>query len=407
MSPTVASPTRRISLSRVAALVITQIIGWGTLFYPPSVFGAALARDLGLADELVFAGVSIMLLVGAILGPAIGRWLTARGAREVLTVGSLLSTLAMLALAAAAGPWSFLAGWLLVGIAGTMALANPAFTAIVEGEGIAARRWISVLLVFSAGSASVFWPLTAWLEAHYGWRGSYLVFAGLQAFLCLPLHRAFIPARPDGGVPADPDPARARPAALLPPERAWLGFALFSIASALSAFVSWGLSVKFLDFLRAMGADAGLALALGTALGFLQIAARVFDFAFGRRYGLLSLGLAAMVAAAAGFALIMLLPATLIGLAGFVIIYGLTTGYLTVVRTTLPLALFDPRDFALWSGRLGSVISFALVFSPIAYTAMLSRLGPYVVGILSLALYLGAALAMFAVATLTRPPAEA
>lgn len=394
-------------MTRTTALVITQITGWGTLFYPPSVFGLELARDLGLAAEFVFAGVSVMLLVGAVLGPLVGRWLAARGAREVLAIGSALSVVAMLALAVAVGPWSFVAGWLIVGVAGALALANPAFTAIVEGEGAAARRWISLLLVFSAGSASVFWPLTAWLEARYGWRGAYFVFAGLQAFICLPLHIAFIPARADAGGPATGRVGAATVAPLLPQRHAWLGFALFGVSSALSAFVSWGLSVKFLDFLEAFGATPTLALALGTALGFLQIAARVFDFALGRRFSLVTLGLFAMLAAALAFAILMTLPGTLAGLGGFVVLYGLTSGYLTVVRTTLPLALFDPRDFAIWSGRLGSVLSFALVFSPVAYTAMLTRLGPYVVGILSLALYLGAALAMFAVTLLTRTPDEA
>jgi hypothetical protein len=47
-------PLHRLAL--VASLALCQILGWGTTFEMPAVFGRAMAADLGIANELAFAG---------------------------------------------------------------------------------------------------------------------------------------------------------------------------------------------------------------------------------------------------------------------------------------------------------------------------------------------------------------
>ncbi len=49
----------------VAALGLTQIIGYGTLYYSFSILAPAMAHDLGLTVEQVFGVFSASLLVGA------------------------------------------------------------------------------------------------------------------------------------------------------------------------------------------------------------------------------------------------------------------------------------------------------------------------------------------------------
>lgn len=49
----------------VAALAVTQIIGWGTTFHLPAILSRQIVVGTGLSPEFVFGGVTIMLLVGA------------------------------------------------------------------------------------------------------------------------------------------------------------------------------------------------------------------------------------------------------------------------------------------------------------------------------------------------------
>jgi predicted MFS family arabinose efflux permease len=189
----------RPSLPRaVAVLSITQIIGWGTTFFTPGVLAGPVGRELGLSREFVFSGVSVMLLVAAAASPAIGRMVDRRGARGVMAAGSLVAAAANLALSFAAGPWSWLAGWVLVGLVLPLALASAAFAALAQIAGRDARRAITMVTLFTGVSGSIFWPLTALLEVAIGWRATYGAFAALNLLVCLPLHLWGVP---HGAVP--------------------------------------------------------------------------------------------------------------------------------------------------------------------------------------------------------------
>ena len=49
-------------------------------------------------------------------------------------------------------------------------------------------------------ASTVGWPLSAFLEGHFGWRGACLVWAGLHVVVGLPLNRLLIPKAPGIGV---------------------------------------------------------------------------------------------------------------------------------------------------------------------------------------------------------------
>ncbi|TCN21267.1 hypothetical protein EV184_12643 [Sinorhizobium americanum] len=55
-----------IPVAIVAALGLTQIIGYGTLYYSFSILAPGMARDLGLTVEQVFAVFSASLFAGGL-----------------------------------------------------------------------------------------------------------------------------------------------------------------------------------------------------------------------------------------------------------------------------------------------------------------------------------------------------
>ena len=110
-----------------------------------------------------------------------------------MSIGSVMSAIALSALAwAPSEPW-FFAAWVLTGAAMAATQYEPAFATITASFGDQARRGITIL-TFTGGLAStVAWPITAALLPHLGWRETYLVWAAASLLICLPLHATLLP----------------------------------------------------------------------------------------------------------------------------------------------------------------------------------------------------------------------
>ncbi|MCT7667732.1 MFS transporter, partial [Shinella kummerowiae] len=80
----------------VAALGLTQIIGYGTLYYSFSILAPGMATDLGISVAQVFAIFSASLFVGGLSAPYIGRQMDGVGAATVMAIGSVLSALTLI-----------------------------------------------------------------------------------------------------------------------------------------------------------------------------------------------------------------------------------------------------------------------------------------------------------------------
>ena len=145
----------------LCGLVATRLIGWGTTFYSPSVLMQALDRDLGLNAEIVFGGITILLVTGALVAPAIGRVLDREGTRRSMCVGAIICALGFAVLSMAQGPISYLASWFVIGIGHAMSLANVGNVAVAQLMGERTRRVIGLMMLVTGLSSSLFWPLTA------------------------------------------------------------------------------------------------------------------------------------------------------------------------------------------------------------------------------------------------------
>ncbi|MBY3175554.1 MFS transporter [Rhizobium leguminosarum] len=360
------------SAQTVTVLAVTQLIGWGTTFDMLGVMGRVVAPDLGLANEVVFAGLTIMMVVSAIVGPATGRWLGRYGAARVLSAASLTFALGLLLLAAANGIMLYAGAWIIIGIGGAGGLSAPAYTAVVEREGANGKRVIAILMLFTGLSSAIFWPILSLLNEAVGWRLTFLVCAALQFFVCLPLHLFALPkpiaTHVDGGTaeiaPVPLSKAKQRKA-----------FLLIAAATTISTFVTFGISPSLLEIFRQSGASPAFALQLGSARGVLGISARFLDMLLGRRGN-------PMLSAVMGISLMMMSflimlvasPSTPL-LVTFVLLYGFGTGVMTVARALLPLALFSPREFGLQSARLSLPQNLANAVAPVIFTAILDRAG--------------------------------
>ena len=177
----------------VAVLGVAQILAWGTLFYPPVLTMPLIAADLGWSIAFCMSGLSIGLMSAGLAAPTVGRLIDRYGGGLVMTAGSLVGAAGLFALAHSANRAIYLGVWVVLGISLAASLYDASFATLGRIFGPAARRPIT-LLTFAGGFAStVSWPATHVLLDAYGWRTTYLVYAGLLAFVAAPLHGLALP----------------------------------------------------------------------------------------------------------------------------------------------------------------------------------------------------------------------
>ena len=187
----------------VLVLGVTQILTWGTLFYPPVLTVPLIARDHGWSFAFAMGGPVARPPRGRLDLPLRRRGIDRYGGHRVMPVGSLVGAAGLVALTFADHPIAYLAVWAVLGAAMAASLYDPAFATLGRIFGAGARPAITALTLAGGFASTVSWPVTHLLLGAIGWRGTYLVYAALLAFVAAPLHAFALPR-----TRADPD---ARP----------------------------------------------------------------------------------------------------------------------------------------------------------------------------------------------------
>lgn len=383
-----------------------QTLGYASSYYLPALLAAPMAQDTGLPLAWAFAAFSLALIVSGVVGPAAGRAVDRYGGRRVLLLSNLLFAAGLLAMAGAQGPVSLFAALGVLGLAMGAGLYESAFAALVGLYGHGARGGITGITLLGGFASTVGWPLSAWMEVHWGWRGACLGWAALHLLVGLPLH-AWLPrqspAKPHpGNAPTSSDNASARTLPTLPaPARAQRTTLILSLVFAVAWFGSTALATHLPQLLQAAGLALPHAVAVASLVGPAQVAGRLLDFGLLRRLHPL---LAAKLAAAAhpvGAVLLLLLgaPAAL----AFTLLHGAGNGVLTIAKGTLPLLYFGTQGYGERQGVLMVPARIAQALAPVVFGALMQRVG---VAALLLTALLGT-LAWLALSALGEPPAPA
>ena len=363
------------ALPMILALGVTQILGYGTLYYSFAVLAPGIAMDLGMGLPLVFGLFSAALMLGGLGAPFAGRMIDRHGARAVLILGSVASAAALAVLSRAQGAAGLATGLLAIELAALMATYDAAFAALTQVVGrSAARRAITTMTLLGGFASTVFWPLTGLLADTEGWRMTLLIFAGLHLVLGLPLHLSL--PRPDlvslPETTGDGSAPLAHPP--LPPEAQRAAMRRVTAAFALSGFVYSAATACWVILFERLGHDAGAAVLAGTLMGPAQVAVRVLDMGFGQRLHpvtttLVSGGLLMLALSVLG-----LLPGVMAAGMVFALTFGLSQGLVSIVRGTVPLTLFGPAGFGARLGHLARARMIAAALAPAAVTAALTAL---------------------------------
>lgn len=363
-------------LKVIAALGLTQIVGYGTLYYSFSILAPSIAAELGWSTQWVFGAFSAALLLGGLAAPFAGRWIDRHGAAHVMAMGSLAAALALGLCALPVGPVGLVLGLIATQLAANLVQYSAAFSLLVQARPIGAQRSITHLTLIAGFASTLFWPLTTVLQAHLSWHIVYLVFALLHLGLCLPIHLWLGRTARSARTSAEDTPSMAPPhvvEGILPvAERRW-GFRWMVLGFALESFVNSALLVHMLPLLGALGLGAAGVL-VGSLFGPAQVMSRFVNMVFGGRLPQVTLALISAVLLPAAIALLLATTPWLAGGLAFAVVFGLGSGLSSIVQGTLPLALFGSAGYAERLGRVTSVRLAVSSTAPFMFALMTNHL---------------------------------
>ena len=350
----------------IGILAFTQIASWGSLYYAFSIVAPTIGQALGMRAELVYGAFSWSLLVAGLVATPTGILLDRFGGQWVMATGSVVCGAGLIWLSRANGTLSYFGAWTVLGVAMSLTLYEAAFATINRKFNQNSRQAISTLTLFAGFASTVFWPLTLKLSTVIGWRDTYLWFGVVQVLLCLPLHLMLGRDAPVAHEPhAAAEPSHTLAEALRHP-------AFWKLATAFSAnmFIFSALSVHLIPLLKDFGHTAALAVLMSTLIGPMQVAGRICERTFARNAAPQTVGKFTFASLPAAILALLLFGSLAWSVAAFCILYGLSNGILTIVRGTIPQAMFGRKNYGAISGAMAGPSLLAKAAGPLVAAAI-------------------------------------
>jgi MFS family permease len=360
----------------VVALGITQITAWGTSYYCLGVLAGPISHDTGWSRGFVFLGFTVALLAMGAVSNAVGRAIDRRGGRAVMTLGTVLVSIGLFALAHVRGEAVYLIVWAFLGIGMRLCLYDAAFAALVQVAPSRGRQAISYLTLFGAFASSVFWVVGHALEEQLGWRQTLVVFALINLVVCLPLHWFGLARResdrragPVGAPTASPDG---------PPLEGTtrsIAIALFALIMSLNGFVFGVVSVQLVSLLEAAGLVTAVAVWVASLKGVAQFGGRVVEILFARNLRAITVGRIAIGILPVSLALLLVGTRSLPLVVAFTLLMGASQGVITIVRGAVPLALFGAKGYGAVLGVIATPVLVVNAAAPTVFAWIVDRWG--------------------------------
>ena len=355
-------------------LGVTEILSWGAIFYPPVVTVPLIAADHGWSKAFTMGGFSVGLFVGGLVSRHVGGAIDRYGGHVVMPCGSLIGALGLAGLVVAQSAVAYFAVWMALGVAMAASLYDPAFATLGRIFGAGARAPITTLTLAGGFASTVGWPATQFLIDKVGWRGTYLVYAALLALVAAPLHAFALPRqRAQAAASAAARPEQKTPAAVH--SSYGLVFALVATAFAAYAFVPSALSAHLLAIFKRFGLAPDTVVAVGMLFGPAQVLARICELTFARDLNPLWIARFSLGLLVAAFALIALVPFSVLVASAFAVMYGMANGLMTIARGTVPLAIFGPLAYGERTGLIGAPARAAQALAPVTFGLLLDQIG--------------------------------
>lgn len=383
----------------LVALCLTQVVSWGTLYYALPVALSSITTETGWSATAVTAAFSGGLVVSAVAGIPVGRWLDRFGPRLVMSAGSVLAVPAMVGVALAPSFGWFVLAWLVAGVAMAAVFYQAAFAALTRWYGPARVGALTRLTLVAGLASTMFAPLTHLLLDHLSWRGTYLALALVLAAVTIPLH-ALALTPPWTATSAEP---AVTPTASLSSDSASAsvssvirsrGFLLLSGALTVTAFGMYCASLTLIPLLTGRGISVSVAATTLGLLGAGQLLGRIAYAPLTRRTTPTVRAVVVVAASAVAIAALAVVPGPAALLVVLAVLAGAVRGAGTLLQATVVADRWGSARYGALSGWFAAPITTAAAVAPWAGTAIAEALGSYPAMFVVLAVLVGAAVGL-------------
>jgi predicted MFS family arabinose efflux permease len=347
----------------VAALAVTQTVGYGVLYYVFGVFLGPMSDELRISPVTAAGAMTVSVLISGVLSVPIGRWLDARGGHGLMTAGSLLGSCSVVAWSHVQSAVHLYAAFVGIGVASSMVFYGAASAVLVDVLEPArrSRALLAVTLVAGLGS-TIFIPLAGQLVDKFGWRDALLILALLHNVVTVPLHLIALrgTARRSGSTARDNDD-QAVVARALRDAGFWLltiGFILHNAAIAV-------VTVHLVFYLVATGHSPTVAAGLTGLLGIFSVAGRIVISVLHRWLPLTSVAPGIFLLQGAAIALLPAVDRSPIGALACITVFGVGFGFAALAAPAILLDRYGVAGFGTISGYLATPVFVARALAPL------------------------------------------
>jgi MFS family permease len=363
---------------------ITQTITWGIVYYGFSVFLPAMASDLDWSRGQMSGALSLATLLSGLCAAPVGRWLDDHGPRLLMTIGSGLSVLLLLAWSRVDSLVQFYLVWAAIGVVMSAVLYEPAMATITVWFERQRTRALTTLTLIAGFASTIFMPIESWLIELHGWRLALVLLAVFLGAITILPHALMLRRRPeDIGLTVDgapepstgPAPRARRSGVSVGKALKESAFRWLAVAFSLNMVVSVAVSVHLIAYLQDRGYDLTLAATATGLIGAMQVAGRVVLALLGDRLSLRVL--TAIILGMQPVSLVLLLFPGAVGLWSFIVVFGASRGIMSLLRPLFLASLYGRERFASISGALAAFVTAATAIAPLGAGVAYDAMGSY------------------------------
>lgn len=362
----------------VAAVSFTEMMTWGIVYYGFPAFLDAMETDLHASQVAITGAFSAGLGIAALAAIPVGRWLDRYGARLVMTVGSCLGTVLVLAWSRVETLPGLYAVWCLMGFAMAATLYEPAFAAVIHWFTRHRDRALMIVALVGGLASTIFMPLETWLIARLGWRQALVTLALALAVTTVPIH-AFVLQRAPHLAPRRPDhrgPDIAVPGVPLAVAMRRVVFWVLAGAFVIGNFAHASVTVHLIQYLEDYGYATAVAAAALAWVGAMQVPGRLFFVPIASRLGARWLTATIFFAQGLGMAQLAVFARVPI-VAPVAVLLGVGNGMSTLARALTVSDIFGRRHYGSISGAMAFAANGARALAPIGASLLYLGLGGY------------------------------
>lgn len=367
----------RVPARAIWALGVTQIVGYGTLYYSFSVLAPEIGREFGWSAGWVYGALTIALLAGGLLAPLAGHLADRFGAARAMVAGSLATAITLTAAGLSSNGLAYAVSLVAMEMTSSLVLYATAFAALVQIGGQGAQRSITHLTLIAGFASTLFWPFTSLLLASMDWHAVYLVFGGLNLLLCAPLHLwlARLPIHRTSAATPRAGDAHAPPSTgTLYGRHRSAGFGLMLLGFAIEGFILSAVLMQINPLLTGLGLGASMLL-VTSLFGPAQVLSRLTNMVLGRNLLASRVAIIAAVLLPLGALVLAATAPSLPGAVLFAALFGLGSGLISIVSGSLPLQLMGRERYGAKLGWLSSARQITSAVAPFCLALLIGALG--------------------------------